>query len=196
MKSKDLSFEYIEDFADYIVEKVECDEELFMSIVGKYDEIKNIIKEIITISDVDFEKICLYSDEVDDYKDEYILDCYCDDGVVQIGCEPAKRDGKYLNLVGDEIYLLDNVSSKIIPLCAESDLYFVYIEDECDCDDGCYCDCHKDDKLIECSTGVDGETHGFTASKSDDNGYYSFSFYTTNSLSEKDIHSMLKEFGF
>lgn len=196
MKPKDLNFEYIEDFADYIVEKVEDDEELFVSIVGKFEEIKNIIKEITTISDVDFEKVCLYSDEVDEYKDEYVLDCWYDDGVVQIGCEPAKRDGKYLNLVGDETYLIANVSSKIIPLCEGSDLYFVNIEEECDCDDECSCLCHKDDKLIECYTEVDGETHGFTASKSDDNGYHSFSFYTTNSLSEKDIHSILKEFGF
>lgn len=200
MKSKDLNFEYIEDFADYIVEKVEDDEELFVSIVGKSEEIKNIIKEIITITDVDFEKICLYNAEVDEYKDEYILDCWYDDGVVQIGCEPAKRDGKYLNLAGDETYLISNVSSKIIPLCEDTRLYFVNIDEDYDCDeernDECYCGCHKDDKLIECSTGVDGETHGFTASKSDDNGYHSFSFYTTNSLSEKDIHSILKEFGF
>lgn len=152
MKSKDLNFEYIEDFADYIVEKVKCDEELFMSIVGKYDEIKNIIKEIITISDVDFEKICLYSDEVDDYKDEYILDCYCDDGVVQIGCEPAKRDGKYLNLAGDETYLISNVSSKIIPLCEGSKVYFVNFDEEYDCDEECdeeyCCDCHCNDKEV------------------------------------------------
>ena len=151
--NKDLNFEYIEDFANYIVEKVECDEELFVSVVGKFEEIKNIIKEIFCIAEVDFESINIESSIMDNYEDEYVLDCWCDDGVVQISCEPAKRDGKYLNLAGDETYLLENVSSKIIPLCEGSDLYFVNLdEDECDCDEEsdecCPCDRHCDDREI------------------------------------------------
>ena len=153
--NKDLNFEYIEDFADYIVEKVEFDEELFVSVVGKFEKIKNIIKEIFCVAEVDFESININNPIIDGYEDEYVLDCWCDDGVVQIGCEPAKYDGKYLNLAGDETYLLEDCSSKLIPLCEGSDLYFVNIEEECDCDDDCdcedccveccECDCHKDD---------------------------------------------------
>ena len=158
--NKDLNFEYIEDFADCLVERVGSNEELFISVVGKFEEIKDIIKEIITISEVDFENVCLCSPEVDGYEDEYVLDCWCMDDVVHIGCEPAKRDGKYLNLAGDETYLLDNVSSKIIPLCEGSDLYFVDIEDECDCDEECDeccpCDCHCGDTEL-CST--DAKSH-------------------------------------
>ena len=155
MKSKDLNFEYIEDFADYIVERVELDEELFLSVVGKFEEIKNIIKEIFCIAEVDFESINIESPIMNNYEDEYVLDCWCDDGVVQISCEPAKKDGRYLNLTGDETYLLEDCSSKVIPLCEGSDLYFVNIEEECDCNDDCDCedccdeccdcDCHKDD---------------------------------------------------
>lgn len=135
--NKDLYFEHMEEFADYIVEKVELDEELFVSVVGKFEEMKNIIKEIFCVAEVDFDSINIESSIVSNYEDEYVLDCWCSDGVIHIGCEPAKRDGEYFNLMCDETYLLDNVSSKIIPLCEESNLYFVNIDNECVCDEEC-----------------------------------------------------------
>ena len=198
--NKDINFEYIEDFADYIVDEVENDEDLFLTIIGKFNEIKEIIKEMLVVAEVDFENIHLESPDVSGYEDEYVLDCYYDNGIMQIGCEPANRDGKYLNLCGDETYILDNCSSKIIPLCEGSDLYFVNIEDECDCNeecDECYpCDCRCGDSCVEYSKTDDGELHGFTASKSTGDGYHSYSFYTSDNLSKSDIHDMLKEFGF
>lgn len=194
--NKDLYFEYIEDFADCLVERVGSNEELFISVVGKFEEIKGIIKEMITISEVDFESLNIESSIIDGYEDEYILDCLCDDGIVQIGCEPAKRDGKYLNLVGDETYLLDNVSSKIIPLCEDTDLYFVNIEEDFDCDECCVCDCRCGDSCVEYSKTDDGKLHGFTASRSTGDGYHSYSFYTSDNLIEDDIREILKEFGF
>ena len=152
MKSKDITFQYTEESVDHTVNEVENDEDLFLTVVGKFEEIKNIIKEMIVIADVDFENIVLSCPEASDYTDEYVLDCWCNDGVIQIGCEPAKRDGKYLNPCGDETYLFDDCNSKIIPLCEGSKLYFVKIEDECgcdeDCDCECLCDCHKEDKEI------------------------------------------------
>ena len=167
--NKDLNFEYIEDFADYIVERIELDEKLFVSVVGKFEEIKNIIKEMFCISEVDFESINIESPIMNNYEDEYVLDCWCDDGVVQIGCEPIKKDGKYLNLSGDETYLLDNVSSKIIPLCEGSDLYFVNIEDECDCDDECDeccpCECHCGDTEFANTDETSYKINGKSVSK-------------------------------
>lgn len=143
--NKDLYFEYVEDFADYLVDRVELDEELCVSVVGKFEEIKDIIKELFCATEVDFEYLNLESPILSGYDDEYVLDCWYVDGVMQIGCEPAKRDGKYLRLAGDETYLLENCSSKIIPLCEGSELYFVNLDDECDYDDNCCkcceCDC-------------------------------------------------------
>ena len=197
---KDLNFEYVEEFAEYIVEKVENDEDLFLTVVGKFENIKDIIKEMFTIAYVNFDYINLVAPDFDGYTDEYILDCWCEDGVVQIGCEPAKRDGKYLNIGGDEVYLLEECSSKIIGLYEDLDLYFVNLDEEYDCeedcDECCACDCHCGDSCVEYSKTDDGELHGFTASKSTDNGYHSYSFYTSDNLSKSDIHDMLKEFGF
>ena len=50
--------------------------------------------------------------------------------------------------------------------------------------------------LVEYSEDTDGDTHGFTASRSDENGYYSYSFYTSEKLDKNDIQKMLKDMGF
>ena len=196
--NKDLNFEYIEDLVERIITRVENNDELFVTVIGKFTEIQEVIKVIMQIADVDFSKISLSSPDVDGYEDEYLLDCWYD-GIIHIGCEPAKRNGKYLNF-GDEIYLFDNCSSKILPLCEEADLYIINLEEECDCEESC-CDCcecerHKEDNCIEYTKTNDSGLHGFTASRTDDKGYYSYSFYTNDSLSKNDIQSMLKEFGF
>ena len=41
-----------------------------------------------------------------------------------------------------------------------------------------------------------GNTHGFTASKSDGDSYMSYSYYSSDELSHEDIQKMLKAFGF
>ena len=194
MKNKDLNFEYIEEFADYIVERVENNEELFLTVVGRFEEIKNIIKEMMVIADVDFEKIILSCPEVSDYIDEYVLDCWCDDGVIQIGCEPAKRDGKYLNPCGDETYLFDDCSSKIIPLCEGSKLYFVSIEDECDygeeCDENCLCDCRNEDKELSTTEKSHYSINGKSVSKKEFDKKYS----EIQSKYEKNMKRMLDDY--
>ena len=53
--------------------------------------------------------------------------------------------------------------------------WFTIGEDECDCDECCgCCECDNDD------TELTEDTHGFTVSNSDENGYYSYSFYSTD----------------
>lgn len=152
MKNKDLNFEYIEDFVDHILDRVVGNEGLFISVVAKYDEMKEVIKNIMLYDDVNFEKLELTTPLVNEYEDEYVLELFYENGNVEFNCMPLKVDGKYENPCGDEIYLFDNCSSKIIPLCEGSKLYFVDIENDCDCDEDCdcecSCDCHKEDKEI------------------------------------------------
>jgi hypothetical protein len=69
-------------------------------------------------------------------------------------------------------------------------------EDNCECDGDCE-NCHMNDEVyLLTSKGDDGNVHGFTASKSDGNSYFSYSYYSTDELEDKDIQSMLKAFGF
>ena len=153
MKSKDINFEYIEELVDYVFDKVENDEDNFVTVIAKFDEAKEILKNTMTYDDVNFESLQIESPIMDDYCDEFVLSFWMNDGVLEIGCEKLKNEeGEYTNPCGDVVFLFDNCSSKIIPLCEGSKLYFVSIEDECDCDEECDCecpcDCHKENKEI------------------------------------------------
>lgn len=153
MKSKDLNFEYIEEFVDCLVNEVENNEDKFVTVIAKFDEAKEILKELMTYDDVNFESLQIESPIMDNYCDEFVLPLWMNDGVLEIGCEKLKNEeGEYTNPCGDVVFLFDNCSSKIIPLCEGSELYFVNIDDECECDEGCDekcpCDCHKEEKEI------------------------------------------------
>ena len=196
-----MNFEYIEDFVDCVLSEVENDEDAFVTVIAKFDEAKEVLKGIMTYDDVNFESLQIESPIMDNYCDEFVISLWMNDGVLEIGCEKLKdEEGCYTNPCGDVVFLFSNCSSKIIPLCEGSDLYFVNIEDECDCDEECDeccpCDCHCNDSCVEYSKTDDGDIHGFTAIKSAGNGYHSYSFYTSDNLSKSDIHDMLKEFGF
>ena len=196
--NKDINFKYIEDFVEYIVDRVEKDEELLLTVVGKFEEIKTILKDVMLFEFINFESLQIESPIMDNYNSEFIFSIWMNDGILEIGCEKLKNEnGEYDNPCGDETYLLGNASSKIIPLCEGSDLYFVNIEEyDEECNECCECDCHKDDSCVEYSKTNDGELHGFTASKSTDSGYHSYSFYTSDNLSKSDIRDILKQFGF
>ena len=81
--------------------------------------------------------------------------------------------------------------------------------DCCDCvDEDCPTKCkvgckddEKDNKTdkeehVEYSKDKNGDLHGFTASKYDGNSHYSYSVYTSDKLSVRDIQSLLQEVGF
>lgn len=153
MKNKDLNFEYIEDFVDYIVNEIENDEDKFVTVIAKFDEAKEILKELMIYDDVNFESLQIESPIMDNYFDEFVLSLWMNEGVLEIGCEKLKNeDGEYTNPCGDVVFLFDDCSSKIIHLCDGLELYFVNIDDECDCDEECDCkcpcDCHKEEKEI------------------------------------------------
>ena len=163
MKNKDLNFEYIEEFVDYLVEKVEDNDELFATVVCKFNEAKEIIKYLMMFEDIDFENIYLESPDEKGYTDEFCMEFWYNDGVVNFSCDPLKVNGKYENPCGDETYLFDDCSSKIIPLCEGSKLYFVSIDDECDCE--CPCDCHKEDKELSTTEKSHYSINGKSVSK-------------------------------
>ena len=199
--NKDINFEYIEEFVGYVIEEVENEEDAFVTVIAKFDEAKEILKNIIAYEDVNFESLQIESPIMDNYDDAFVISLWMNDGVLEIGCEKLKdEEGCYTNPCGDVVFMFDNCSSKIISLCEGSDLYIVEIEDECDCnekcDECCSCDCHCGDSYVKYSKTDDGELHGFIASKSTDNECHSYSFYTSDKLSENDIQDVLKKFGF
>lgn len=188
MKNKDLNFEYIEEFVDYLVEKVEDNDELFATVVCKFNEAKEIIKYLMMFEDIDFENIYLESPDEKGYMDEFCMEFWYNDGVVNFSCDPLKVNGKYENPCGDETYLFDDCSSKIIPLCEGSKLYFVSIDDECDCE--CPCDCNKEDKELSTTEKSHYSINGESVSKEQFDKKYS----EIQSKYEKNIKRMFDDY--
>lgn len=101
-----------------------------------------------------------------------------------------KTDIFYIDMDGD-------IEQNIIDYCVNEDkevILFGQEDDECDgkCEN---CSAH-DETYLHTSDDVNGNTHGFTASRSDGDSYVSYSYYSSDELSHEDIQKMLKAFGF
>ena len=100
-----------------------------------------------------------------------------------------KTDIFYIDMDGD-------ISQDIINYCVNEDKEVILFGQEDNCDGDCKnCNCH-DETYLHTSEDEDGNTHGFTASRSDGDSYMSYSYYSSDELSHEDIQKMLKAFGF
>lgn len=100
-----------------------------------------------------------------------------------------KTDIFYIDMDGD-------IKQNIIDYCVNEDKEVILFGQEDDCDGDCEnCNCH-DETYLHTSEDEKGNTHGFTASKSDGDSYMSYSYYSSDELSHEDIQKMLKAFGF
>lgn len=194
---KTLHFEDYEDFACAVADtydRVKSDDKYnSVDVVAKYEDTKEIICELVEMGyGIAFINE-LANPEYDGYDDAFVIRLLDD----EIWCEPVKRDDRYIYVEADVVYILDNCNSKIVPKIEADEVYEVEIGNECDdCDSDCKnCECHND-TYLHTSEDEDGNTHGFTASRSDGDSYMSYSYYSSDELSHEDIQKMLKAFGF
>lgn len=194
---KTLHFEDYEDFAcavSDVYDRVKSDDEYnSVDIVTKYEDAKEIIRELIGIGyGIAFINE-LADSEWDGYDDAFVVSLLDD----EIWCEPVKRKDGYIFVEADVVYIFDDCNSKIIPKIEADEVYEVRIGNEYDdCDGDCEnCPAH-DETYLHTSKDEDGNTHGFTASRSDGDSYMSYSYYSSDELSHEDIQKMLKAFGF
>ena len=170
-----LCFEDYEELACYICstyDTLKLDDELSdVAIIAKYEDTRQIIKEILCLG-YDIHSISMHDVECDGYDSEYII-TLCEN---ELWIEPMLRNDRYITDTSSIIYIFNTCSSKVIPYCKGDIVYEISIGDEgCGCDECCYCcECDEDD------TELTEDTHGFTVSNSDENGYYSYSFYSTD----------------
>lgn len=100
-----------------------------------------------------------------------------------------KTDIFYIDMDGD-------IEQDVIDYCVNENKEVILFGQEDDCDGDCEnCNCH-DETYLHTSEDEDGNTHGFTASKSDSDSYMSYSYYSSDELSHEDIQKILKAFGF
>lgn len=147
------------------------------------DELVKIDETSIKEADlVDYMEVDEYLVSVDD--DGYITCVPIEDFVVL-----DKTDIFYIDMDGD-------IKQDIIDYCVNEDKEVILFGQEDDCDGDCKnCPAH-DETYLHTSEDEDGNTHGFTVSKSDGDSYMSYSYYSSDELSHEDIQKMLKAFGF
>ena len=92
----------------------------------------------------------------------------------------------YIDMDGD-------IKQDVIDYCVNEDKEVILfgLTDDCDCDGDCKNCIGHDYDVYKLD---DDYMHGFTASKVNDNSYVSYSYYTTEDLSDRDIEKILKAF--
>lgn len=113
--------------------------------------------------------------------DGYVTAVPIDDKVVL-----DNADIIYINMDGD-------IKQDVIDYCVNEDKEVILfgLTDDCNCDGDCENCIGHDYDVYKLD---DDYMHGFTASKTDDSSYVSYSYYTTEDLSDKDIEKILKAF--
>lgn len=190
---------YFEDFCEFACEASDMydsinDDFKAVVIVAKYEEAKEILKELICIGH-DIAHIELCDELFDGYHNEYLI-TLTNKGVY---CEKFKRENGYIRDDSMVTYVsnecnsacLKHIDSDVIIAFEVSDEEYEFDEcletetsdNECPC-----CDCES---CCDC----DEDMHGFTASKNDENGYSSISFYSTEKIDADEMKDLLEIFG-
>lgn len=144
---KTLHFEDYEDFACAVsgtYDRVKSDDEYnSVDVVAKYEDAKEIIRELVGIG-YGIAFIDKFGNpEWDGYDDAFVISLLDD----EIWCEPVKRKDGYIFVEADVVYIFDDCNSKIIPKIEADEVYEVEVgneyDDYYDCDGNCEnCECH------------------------------------------------------
>ena len=188
-----IHFDYIDELREEILDRLNEDDEAFISVIGKYDDIRTFIKEFMSYDEVEFESLVINGPECNNHYDEYIVDIWNNDGEILFGCEPAKRDGRYINFEGDILYLLDNVKQAVLNTCEYDEIYFVIIGEsdyDKECDENCPCDCRNEDKELSTTEKSHYSINGKSVSKEQFDKKYS----EIQSKYEKNMKRMLDDY--
>lgn len=179
----------IDDVLDIFINRLYHTDKTVGIVVNK-EVAEYILDELVKIDETSIKEVDLVNYmEVDEY-----LVSVDDDGYIT--CVPIedfvvldKTDIFYIDMDGD-------IKQDIIDYCVNEDKEVILFGQEDDCDGDCEnCNCH-DETYLHTSEDEDGNTHGFTASRSDGDSYMSYSYYSSDELSHEDIQKMLRAFGF
>lgn len=151
---------------DYILDNAPTDEYPIVSAYANYEIAKELVKALIMLDNPIGAILELEDYEMSYYDREYVV-YLSEDGVT---CEKTYHKDGYYNGGGDISFIHEDCNSKLLS----------HIDSQTICEFGIRSD---DDEECECdddNTEITEDTHGFTVSNSDKNGYYSYSFYSTD----------------
>lgn len=161
-----------------------------VGVIVNKENAEYIMEELLALDETSVKEIDLV-----DYMniDEYLVSVDDNCVITVIPIEDFgvldKTDIFYIDMDGD-------IEQDIIDYCVNEDKEVILFGQEDNCDGDCEnCPTH-DETYLHTSKDKDGNTHGFTASRSDGDSYMSYSYYSSDELSHEDIQKMLKAFGF
>lgn len=161
-----------------------------VGVIVNKENAEYIMEELLALDETSVKEINLV-----DYMniDEYLVSVDDNCVITVIPIEDFgvldKTDIFYIDMDGD-------IEQDIIDYCVNEDKEVILFGQEDNCDGDCEnCPTH-DETYLHTSKDKDGNTHGFTASRSDGDSYMSYSYYSSDDLSHEDIQKMLKAFGF
>lgn len=181
-----INVDEYEDIVDVFLDRLFSTEKTVGIVVNKEfaEYITSILLKIpeTSVKEIDF---------IDWYKtDEYLVYVDNDGYVTAIPVDDEiilnDVDIAYINMDGD-------IKQDVIDYCVNEDKEVILfgLTDDCDCDGDCENCIGHDYNVYKLD---DDYMHGFTASKVNDGSYVSYSYYTTEDLSDKDIEKILKAF--
>lgn len=187
-----LYFKDIAEFATAVSDKFDELNENFrdIEIVAKYEEAKEIIKELLCIGH-DFVSIDIHDEDYQGYSDEYLISV-SEEGIY---CEKFKRDLGYFTLNSDITYVSGNCSSACITFIETKKAYeFVIGEEECE-----DTDVSEYQSASDCSTIVkdkNGIPKGITKHwTTEEGGVFSSSSYSFYSTDVEELFRVAEKFG-
>lgn len=139
-----IHFEDFEDYEDFactvsdVYDRVKSDDKYnSVDVVAKYEDAKEIIRELIGIGYGIAFIDGFGNPEWDDYDDAFVISLLDD----EIWCEPVKRKDGYIFVEANVVYIFDDCNSKIIPKIEADEVYEVEIGDfDYDCENYDYHD--------------------------------------------------------
>ena len=179
-----LTFENIEDIVESFIEKLYNTDKTVALISDK----KIVRKAMDTLMSIDYITVKRVDLDIDDA--EYMISV---DGDGNMVVQPIEYyDNKYF--MGIEYAFVDMdgiICQATIDNLLERNIPIVLFGDE----DGYECECEVcKTKCNELS--IDEDSHSFSISKADSNGYTSYSFYSSEKIDKNDVEKILKIIGF
>lgn len=160
-----------------------------VTVIAKYYDAKEIICELVMMG-YSIATMDDFSDpEYDKYDDAYVISLYRD----EIWCQPVMVNDRYIFIEDDVVFIMEDCNSKILERTSTEDLIAVELGDEeCDCENY---EETTSDKTLEKTVVDDVDMHGFTVSKNSGDSYVTYSFYSSEKVSNDDMAKLLKCFG-
>lgn len=164
-----------------------------ITIVAYYEDAVEILRELIKTDKVDIYSIDIHDYYWDNYDNEYYITVSkSEDGYI-LYCEKAYNVKKDIYLYSETniLYIASDCNSRILQRINSDVAYEVRFCDDDEEDDF--------DKMVKTMMNVeeikmDEDMKGFTISHSDDYGYSSFSFHSTDESLVRDMLKNYKKF--